>query len=381
MARIEIKEPREQEAHFGLYRTSAGGDQSIFVRRKVGDPTDYMHTKSKKVKQQRQNLALASQHYSHLTPSQKAVTRHQMEEVPYQQSHGKTNTKLLQGRQLFISKEMLSLANTGAQLLLPLEICIMLVDEDLKPLEGELWLLYWNGQEWVEIDREELYTGSWLFTETPRGQQAYRPYGMAEGYFDPMLPELQAMIDTDLPDYHYHILLLPVAEETLYPSGDTALKDLLPADEPHWPLVLYEDAVFIPPNGGGNWGWWLQGCVWKHWYPWGEQADLYTFTDPLYAAQHIAKLVIWYLVGRDNYPFGQARSILKTHGITYYGDYNKPQSQSVWYQQEYIFNPFTNLEWTREEVQELYAGISLDKLGSFGRIMCDRMCIQLHYTE
>ncbi|GAJ22318.1 unnamed protein product, partial [marine sediment metagenome] len=63
--------------HFGLYRTSAGGDQGIFVRRKVGDPTDYMHTKSKKVNQQRQNLALASKHYSHLTPSQKAVTRRQ----------------------------------------------------------------------------------------------------------------------------------------------------------------------------------------------------------------------------------------------------------------------------------------------------------------
>ncbi|GAJ18196.1 unnamed protein product, partial [marine sediment metagenome] len=64
MATVHIKEPREQEAHFGLYRTTAGGDETIFVRRKIGEPTDYMHTKSRKLKQQRDNLALASQHYS-----------------------------------------------------------------------------------------------------------------------------------------------------------------------------------------------------------------------------------------------------------------------------------------------------------------------------
>jgi len=208
MARIEILEPREQAAHFGLYRTSTGGDQAIFVRRKVGDHTDYMHTKSRKLKIQRDNLALASHHYSQLTPSQKAITRHQIEEVEYQKSHGKTDIKLLQGRQLFISKEIHSLATTQKQLELPYELCIMLVNQSHQPLEGELWLRYLKASAWLDIGKEELATGSWLFSQVPRGEEAYRPYGEAEGYIDPQLPELQYMTEKQILPYHYHVLHL-----------------------------------------------------------------------------------------------------------------------------------------------------------------------------
>ena len=204
MATVRIKKAREQEAHFGLYRTSVGGSQSIFVRRKVGEPTDYMHTKSRKLKRQRDNLTLASQHYANLTPSQKAITRRHIEEVEYIASHGKTDIKLLQGRQLFISKEMHSLETTQKQTKLPYELCIMLVDENLSPLEGELWLRYLKYPAWLETEKEELATGSWLFSETPRGQAAYRPYGEAVGYFDPLTPETQELSEDEIRAYHYH---------------------------------------------------------------------------------------------------------------------------------------------------------------------------------
>lgn len=207
MATVEIKEPREQAAHFGLYRTSAGGDEGIIVRRKVGEPTDYMHTKSRKLKRQRDNFTLASQHYSHLTPSQKAITRHQIEEVEYQKSHGKTDTKLLMGRQLFISKEIHSLETTQKQLVLPYELCIILADQGFSPLEGELWLRYLKDGKWKDCAKEELATGSWLFSEVPAGQEAYRVYGEAEGYFDPQLPEHQFMTEHEIRAYHYHHLL------------------------------------------------------------------------------------------------------------------------------------------------------------------------------
>jgi len=207
MARVEIEKPREQAAHFGLYRTSAGGDEGIIVRRKVGDPTDFMHTRSRKLARQRENLALASQHYAHLSPSQKAITRHQIEEVEYQNSHGKTDIKLLQGRQLFIAKEMHSLETTGKQLLLPHELCIMLVDNALYPLEGELWLRYLANGVWLDCGKEELATGSWLFSQVPPGQEAYRVYGEAEGYTDLQLPEHQFMTEDYLRAYHYHRLI------------------------------------------------------------------------------------------------------------------------------------------------------------------------------
>ena len=212
MATVKVTHKRIQTSSFGLYRTSAGGDESIIVRRKVGEPTDVKHSQSRKLKRQREYLTLASQHYSHLTPSQKAITRHQIEMVQYETGHSKTEEKLLLGRQLFISKEMHSLRTTGKQLVLPHEVCIILSDEFLMPLEGELFLRYLKDAEWKDCTKEELYTGSWLFSQTPRKQEAYRPYGEAENYHDPELPELQFMTEKELLTYHYHILYSSLAQ-------------------------------------------------------------------------------------------------------------------------------------------------------------------------
>ncbi|MBA7664238.1 hypothetical protein ES703_72295 [subsurface metagenome] len=206
MATVVPGQFREQLAHFGLYRTSAGGDESIIVRRKVGEPTDYMHPTSRKLKIQRQNLALASQHYAHLSPSQKAATRHQIEEVEYQTSHGKTDTKLLLGRQLFIAKDIHQLNVAQRQIQPPLEACIILTDQGLNPLDGELWLRYLKDEQWHDIPKEELALGSWMFEKVPARQEAYQVYGEATGFFDLKLPEHQAMTESYLRTYHYHVL-------------------------------------------------------------------------------------------------------------------------------------------------------------------------------
>ena len=214
MARVEIKAPREQASSFALYRTSAGGDESIVVRRKVGEPTDYLHAKSRKLARQRENFTLASQHYSHLSPSQKAITRYQIEEVEYQKSHGQTDTRLLMGRQLFISKEMHSLETTQKQLVLPHELCIMLVDDTMTPLAGTLLLYDYVDDQWCELKGDEIGTGNWLFSQVPRGQFAYRPFGESAGYFDPQFPATQWMTEDEILVYRYHILYggIPVLE-------------------------------------------------------------------------------------------------------------------------------------------------------------------------
>jgi len=206
MATVIIKQPREQDSHFGLYRTSAGGDESIIVRRKVGEPTDVVHSKSRRLARQREYLTLASRHYAHLTPSQKAITRHQFEIVEYETGHSRTETKLLSGRQLFVSKEMHSLKTTGKQLVLPYEVCIMLVDEAHYPLEGKLWLRYPKDDRWYVVDKEELVTGNWLFSAIPRDKEAYRVYGEVEGYQDPNAPDGKEITEAQLLTYHYHVL-------------------------------------------------------------------------------------------------------------------------------------------------------------------------------
>jgi len=208
MATVKVGTKRLQSSSFALYRTSAGGDESIIVRRKVGEPTDVDHLNSKKLKIQRDNLAMASRHYAQLSPSQKAITRYQIEEVEFQKSHGKTDTKLLKGRQLFIAKEIHSLNATQKPLVLPRELCIMLTDQGENPLSGELWLRYLKNGEWKDCAKEELATGSWLFSKIPRGQEAYRTYGEAPGFFDPRLIELQFMTEEYLLTHRYQKLLL-----------------------------------------------------------------------------------------------------------------------------------------------------------------------------
>ncbi len=379
MARVYIKKPRDQNAHFGLYRTSAGGDESIIVRRKVGEPTDVVHPNSRKLKRQREYLRLASQHYAHLTPSQKAITRHQFEIVEYETGHSKTETKLLGGRQLFISKEMRSLKTTGKQLVLPYELCIMLVDENLSPLAGQLDLYYYNDAQWWSLPKEELATGSWLFSMVPGGQEAYRVRGNALGYFDPLLPENQWISEEDILLYHYHVLHLPVESEIIRPNGDGDLLQMKPTGEPHWPLVLEEDTEFTPPNGGGPWGFFTGNFVWTGFFPYEGRKDLYTFTNPLWAAQHINRIAVHGLFGRDAYPYGDAKILLKTHGQLYESDKFSPWGAKFWREEPWELNPTTNEEWTLEEIGSLQVGIWMAKRGSFGNIICDQIYIKIHY--
>ncbi len=181
-----------------------------------------MHTKSRKLKIQRQNLALASQHYAHLSPSQKATTRHQIEEVEYQTSHGKTDTKLLLGRQLFISKDIHCLNVAQRQILPPLEACIILSDQDRNPLAGQLWLRYLKDYQWHDVPKLELSLGSWMFAKVPARQQAYQVYGEAPGFIDPCFPRYQYMTETALRAHHYHSLFFigDLPSHTFFPTVD-----------------------------------------------------------------------------------------------------------------------------------------------------------------
>lgn len=380
MATIKILEPRAQDAHFGLYRTSVGGVEGIFVRRKVGDPTDYMHTKSRKLQRQRRSFALASQNYARLTPSQKAITKHQFEFVEYQQSHGKTDTKLLMGRQLFIAKEIRSLNVTQTPQRLPLEFCIMLVDEALNPLAGELWLFYLEDGQWHDCTKEELASGNWLFSKVPVGKEAYRVYGESAGYVDPILPEAQDMTAEELRLYHYHVLLFAVDYEDIDPSGDTDLIELLPYGETHFTKLLHLDTIFHDPGEGPGFGWYEGERIWKSWYPWGYKSDLFHFASPVYAAQYIHKVVFHSYIGSCLYPWGLHKLILKTHGVIYESEPYHCTVRFRWKLWEFPLNPHTNESWTRDEILALQAGMSMDKVGSFGVIMCDRLFARLHYT-
>ncbi len=165
-----------------------------------------MHLNSRKLKTQRRNFALASQHYARLSPNQKAITRHQFEEVEYQTSHGKTDTKLLMGRQLFIAKDIHELNVAQREIKPPLEACIILVDPQGDPIEGELWLRYLKNGDWLDCEKEQLSPLDWLFPNVPRGMEKYHPYGESPGYLDFENPATTYPTEAQLSKYHYHQL-------------------------------------------------------------------------------------------------------------------------------------------------------------------------------
>jgi len=216
MAKVEIVEYREQLAHFGFYKQGAGGDVQLLIRRKVGDPTDYMHNHSKAVQRQREIFSQASIHYSHLTPTQKADWRRQIRWVPRIRPGSQSEEVILKGRQLFIAEDIHELATKQKQIKLPLEICIVLADQDFNPLEGELWLYCTVAGEWFDLPKGELQKGYWLFTKVPPGYPPYRVYGEAAGYFDPQLPEHQTFTEKELKAHHYHILHPEVLWKVFY---------------------------------------------------------------------------------------------------------------------------------------------------------------------
>ena len=180
--------------------------------------------------------------------------------------------------------------------------------------------------------------------------------------------------------YHYHKLLISQESEIILPSGDGEFSELWPYDIPHWPLVRHQDTTWIPPNGGGPWGWWDGQFVYCYWWPEGEHTDLYFFTNPLFAAQHIYKLIFHCLIGRNQYPYGKCRLVLSTHHQLYYTNYIYPEQPSQWFEPESRKNPYTHEDWTREEVQSLQAGIAMDTQSMYGRLMCDQIFIELRYV-
>ena len=205
MATVKMGGLESRFAHFGLYNTSAGGDEPIVVRRKTGIPPDYQHGNSQKVKHQRERFKVACQHFANLTPTQKEYYRRQMGFVSVIGSP--SVDKLLTGRQLFISREINELLVYQKQLEAPFEVCIQLVDEAYNPLEGKMWL-YWQETEEAEPEAlagDELIKGNFLFRTVKPGQFVYHPYGESEGYYDPEGAETWLTQD-ELRQYHYHIL-------------------------------------------------------------------------------------------------------------------------------------------------------------------------------
>lgn len=184
MAKVQLGRLREQPRHYGLYKQASPTGDLTVVRRKVADPLDYQHDYSQKVKRQREAFAQASIHYSHLTSRQRQELKNQVEEVEYIRGHGKTDIKLLQGRALFISKDIHSLTLTHMPQELPGEICIILTDEYANPIPGSLLLHYYTDGDLVSHYPLEITPSNFIFRDIPPAAHDIYFYALSWGYYD-----------------------------------------------------------------------------------------------------------------------------------------------------------------------------------------------------
>lgn len=156
MATVIKGQSRIAPKHFGLYRTRVGGDESIIVRRKIGEPADVMHSASMPVKDQRRRFKIASQHYASLTPVQKAESKLQVRFIDRVSSTGDSEEVLLMGRQLFISEDIALQRTEGTVLVPPRNICIVATNENFEPMPANLRLNFLARGEWYEAKYSKL---------------------------------------------------------------------------------------------------------------------------------------------------------------------------------------------------------------------------------
>ncbi len=377
MAKVEIGEYRAQDAHYGLYQLATESGDIVIVRRKVGEPTDYLHPNSPKVKRQRENFGLASTHYSHLTPIQKMENRLNTELVEYSRGSKKSGTKVLTGRQLFISKDIHSLNELQKHIPSYLQICIALTDQELNLIEGDIRLYGLFDSEWREEDRRQLGPSHWLFPTVPRDLPLYHPVGADYDYYDPEDPQTTYLTLKELMLYHYHKLSPrpTITSEILRPNAagyQCLISNQIGEPCPdHWKNVDEEVHDGIATSIYHLYSMWT--------------TDLYNIADPTTGVYDPKKVTIRAVVRRESgYAYARcARMAIRTHDQTFI-DPTSPYLFEAWQPitWELEKNPATNDYWTLDEIADLQIGIDLRTylgVGWYSRGWCTQLYAKVEY--
>ncbi|MBA7495989.1 hypothetical protein ES702_06585 [subsurface metagenome] len=300
-----------------------------------------------------------------------------VEEVPFVRGHSKSDTKVLQGRTLFIAKDIHALNETQRQIPSYLQICIVLTDPDLNPVEGDLWLYYLENGEWKETTRRLLSPAYWLFPEVPRNRPLYHPVGADYIYYDPQDPETTYLTQKELMRYHYHKLSLrpTIASEILRPSGagyQCQISNQIGEPCPdHWKNVDEEVA-----DGDAT-------AIYELYRMW--KTDLYNIRNPTAGVYDPKKVTIRAVIKRESgmWYCNIARIAIRTHGQTFI-DTTSFTSFEAWQWRTWGFdkNPATNDYWTLEEIADLQIGISLRTylgVGWYSRGWCTQVFAEVEY--
>jgi len=173
MAKVKLKELRELEAGYHLYRQPSPAGEMIIVRRKVAMPTDVQHRSSNATQAQRQRFAAASKKWASLPPLVKADLRQNYGIVDVQTPHGLSTIDVLQGSQLFISQEIHQEKYHQEHVQVPWYLCHVATNQCGEVLPLELELLFRFVGSYSPAIRHYLGNGNNFFYPVPRGAPDY----------------------------------------------------------------------------------------------------------------------------------------------------------------------------------------------------------------
>ena len=75
---------------------------------------------------------------------------------------------------------------------------------------------------------------------------------------------------------------------------------------------------------------------------------------------------------------GRFRGVIKTHGQLFYSEAEKVAVGGGWKSPCWEKNPYTNEPWTKEEINNLQAGISaIAGVSPGGLVICDQLKIEI----
>lgn len=128
MAKVTLKQTREIEGGYHIYRQPSEAGDLITVRRKVATPSDVQHNSSKATQRHRQILSRASKRWAKIPPPIKALMSNNYAWVPTQGHFAEADYKVLTGMQLFVAQEMHKLEYHDGHIQVAEIVCAQAVD-------------------------------------------------------------------------------------------------------------------------------------------------------------------------------------------------------------------------------------------------------------
>jgi len=115
----------------------------------------------------------------------------------------------------------------------------------------------------------------------------------------------------------------------------------------------------------------------------GTLYDLYNLPNHTTETEPITRIVVYAWVYTNDTKSGEAETVIKIGGNTYYGD-NPHQAKTIWVliSTEYLLNPDTDAEWTWDNIDDLQIGVLLNEPEAPDSYnYCTQVYVEVYYNE